>query len=82
MTEGAQRIIAYDRLSGLVGERVGLSRWEAVDQDQVNLFAEATGDHQWIHVDPERLLGLLEQRSLMATWCYRWLRCCSGTCSR
>jgi acyl dehydratase len=54
MIEGAQRIIAYDRLSGLVGERVGLSRWEAVDQDQVNLFAEATGDHQWIHVDPER----------------------------
>ena len=36
------------------GEReLGASDWHEVAQDQINLFAEATGDHQWIHVDPE-----------------------------
>jgi acyl dehydratase len=36
------------------GERdFGASKWITVDQEHVNLFAEATGDHQWIHVDPE-----------------------------
>jgi acyl dehydratase len=36
------------------GERdFGASKWVTVDQEHVNLFAEATGDHQWIHVDPE-----------------------------
>ena len=37
-----------------VGEHLGWSDWWTVTQDQVNLFADATGDHQWIHVDPER----------------------------
>jgi acyl dehydratase len=37
-----------------VGEHLGYSDWHEVTQEQVNLFAEATGDHQWIHVDPER----------------------------
>src|SRR4051812_3955692 len=36
------------------GEHLGSSDWHEVTQDQVNLFADATGDHQWIHVDPER----------------------------
>jgi acyl dehydratase len=36
------------------GEHLGTSDWHEVTQDQVDLFAEATGDHQWIHVDPER----------------------------
>ena len=36
------------------GQHLGYSDWHAVDQKQVDLFAEATGDHQWIHVDPER----------------------------
>lgn len=36
------------------GEReLGTSEWHAIDQDRIDLFAEATGDHQWIHVDPE-----------------------------
>ena len=36
------------------GEReLGTSEWHAIDQDRINLFADATGDHQWIHVDPE-----------------------------
>jgi len=36
------------------GQHLGYSDWHTVDQKQVDLFAEATGDHQWIHIDPER----------------------------
>jgi acyl dehydratase len=39
---------------GLVGTDLGSSDWHEVTQEHVNLFADATGDHQWIHVDPER----------------------------
>jgi len=38
----------------LVGEELATSDWMTITQQQVNLFAEATGDHQWIHVDVER----------------------------
>jgi acyl dehydratase len=38
----------------LVGRHLGHSDWVAITQEQVNQFADATGDHQWIHVDPER----------------------------
>jgi acyl dehydratase len=41
-------------LIGLVGQPLGTSSWRPITQDQVNLFADATDDHQWIHVDPER----------------------------
>jgi acyl dehydratase len=41
-------------LPGLVGQELGASDWHEVTQESVNLFAEATGDHQWIHVDVER----------------------------
>src|SRR5438874_10096817 len=41
-------------LKAHAGEHLGASDWHEITQDQVNLFAEATGDHQWIHVDPER----------------------------
>ena len=41
----------------LVGTHLGYSEWHLVDQAQVDLFADATGDHQWIHVDPERAKG-------------------------
>jgi len=37
-----------------VGEHLGDSSWLVIDQDRIDLFAEATGDHQWIHVDPVR----------------------------
>ncbi|MET1062101.1 MAG: MaoC family dehydratase [Aeromicrobium sp.] len=36
------------------GEELGTSDWLTVTQEQINTFADATGDHQWIHVDPER----------------------------
>ena len=41
-------------LAALVGEEVATSDWITVTQEQINQFAEATGDHQWIHVDVER----------------------------
>ncbi len=44
----------FDDVSAAVGEELGTSEWLEVDQDRVNAFADATGDHQWIHVDVER----------------------------
>jgi acyl dehydratase len=41
-------------LRDATGEHLGYSDWQVVDQHRVDLFAEATGDHQWIHVDPQR----------------------------
>ena len=41
-------------LAGCAGEEIGVSEWITVTQQQVNLFADATGDHQWIHVDTEK----------------------------
>jgi acyl dehydratase len=46
--------IAFDTISDHVGEHLGYSTWHTVTQEQVNLFADATGDHQWIHIDVER----------------------------
>ena len=46
--------VEFKDLPGLVGQEVGVSEWVEIGQDRVNQFAEATGDHQWIHVDVER----------------------------
>ena len=46
--EGVEGVLA------LVGQDLGHSDWVPITQEQVNAFAEATGDHQWIHLDPER----------------------------
>ena len=43
-----------DGLKAKAGEHLGYSDWVEITQDRVNQFADATGDHQWIHVDPER----------------------------
>ena len=43
-----------DDLRSRVGQELGVSDWLKVTQADIDLFAEATGDHQWIHVDPER----------------------------
>jgi acyl dehydratase len=50
----ARKINGVDELKSLVGEHLGYSEYMEISQDQVNQFAEATGDHQWIHVDVER----------------------------
>ena len=47
-------IDGIDGLKKVVGDHLGYSEWHEVTQEQVNQFAEATGDHQWIHVDVER----------------------------
>ena len=44
----------YDELTAAVGEELGTSDWLDVTQDRVDAFADATGDHQWIHVDVDR----------------------------
>ena len=41
-------------LAASVGQEIGVSDWHEIPQSQIDLFAEATGDDQWIHVDPER----------------------------
>ena len=46
--------VEFKDLAGLVGQEVGVSDWVEITQERVNQFAEATGDHQWIHVDVER----------------------------
>ncbi|MFJ9033319.1 MaoC family dehydratase [Streptomyces sp. NPDC102274] len=43
-----------EELRAGIGEQLGHSEWLEIDQKRIDLFAEATGDHQWIHVDPER----------------------------
>jgi acyl dehydratase len=43
-----------DELKAAVGEPLGSSEWLTVEQKQIDTFAEATGDHQWIHVDPDK----------------------------
>lgn len=48
------RTIEFKDLPSLAGEEIGVSDWVEITQDRVNKFAEATGDHQWIHVDVER----------------------------
>ena len=45
---------SYSELMACVGQEVALTDWATITQEQVNLFAQATGDHQWIQVDPER----------------------------
>ena len=47
-------ISGIDELRAKVGEELGVSEWHEVTQEAINAFADATGDHQWIHVDPER----------------------------
>ena len=50
----AKEIQGIAGLTELVGTHLGYSDWLEITQERVNTFADATGDHQWIHVDPER----------------------------
>jgi acyl dehydratase len=47
-------VVSPDQLADYINQEVGVSDWIEVDQARINQFAEATGDHQYIHVDPER----------------------------
>ena len=46
--------IALADLASHIGQPVGTSDWMPISQDRINVFADATGDHQWIHIDAER----------------------------
>lgn len=51
----AQRVVrTVAELKELVGQEIGVGPWVEITQERVDLFADATGDHQYIHVDPER----------------------------
>ena len=47
-------INSYEDFEKLVGQQIGISDYVKLTQERINLFADATLDHQWIHVDPER----------------------------
>ena len=47
-------INSYEEFASHLGEELGVSEWLTVDQDRINMVADATLDHQWIHVDVER----------------------------
>src|ERR1700750_1782258 len=44
----------FETVASLAGQEIGVSDWVEITQDRINAFADATGDHQWIHVDVER----------------------------
>ena len=46
--------VTFEELPGMAGQELGVSDWVTIDQDRINKFADATGDHQWIHLDVER----------------------------
>lgn len=48
------KTVHYNDVQSLVGQEIGASDWVEITQDRVNTFADATGDHQWIHVDVEK----------------------------
>jgi acyl dehydratase len=53
-TSDERVVTSVAELKDLIGQEIGVSDWLEVTQERVNLFADATGDHQYIHVDPER----------------------------
>jgi acyl dehydratase len=50
----AVRMVEFKDVKSLVGKELGVSEWHLVTQDEINKFADATHDHQWIHIDVER----------------------------
>src|SRR5437773_1981625 len=54
LQENRMRTVSFDELPSLVGQELGVSDWAMIDQDRINKFADATSDHQWIHVNIER----------------------------
>ncbi|MFT4863257.1 MAG: acyl dehydratase [Pseudohongiellaceae bacterium] len=49
-----ENVVNASDLSDFIGKEVGVTDWIEIDQDRINKFADATGDHQFIHIDPER----------------------------
>jgi acyl dehydratase len=53
----ATTVHGIEKFHDFVGQHLGYGEWHRIDQAQIDKFADATGDHQWIHVDPERAKG-------------------------
>ena len=53
MSVGVARPTTVAELQALVGTELGPTEWVEVTQERIDAFADATGDHQWIHVDPD-----------------------------
>src|SRR5580704_19063257 len=51
---GMRTFASLEEFVAVKGESLGFSEWHTITQEQVNAFADATGDHQWIHVDKDR----------------------------
>ena len=51
-------------LAAQQGNEIGVSSWTDITQDRINRFADVTGDHQWIHVDPERTMQELDMSTI------------------
>ena len=49
----------FETVASLAGQEIGVSDWVEITQERINAFADATGDHQWIHVDVERAKQLM-----------------------
>ena len=60
------KVIKYADLEQFAGQEIGHSEWVTIDQDRVNKFADATGDHQWIHLDVERAKRELPTKGTIA----------------
>ena len=72
-------INSYEEFASYLGKPLGVSEWLPVDQDRINAFADATLDHQWIHVDVERAKkerALIRAPSRMATSHFRSFLTC------
>lgn len=54
MTMDKVVISSFEEFESFVGKEIGVTTWQKITQDQINLFADATFDHQWIHIDEER----------------------------
>ena len=61
-------ITSVEELKQHIGKQTRLGEWHTVTQEEINQFAEATGDHQWIHVDPERARALGIDAWLAKPW--------------
>lgn len=62
-------INSYEDFEKLVGQQIGVSEYVGLPQERINLFADATLDHQWIHVDTERAKVESPFMDLDKSWC-------------
>ena len=49
-----EKSLTFDEMKAMTGQELGVSCWTLIDQSRIDQFADCTGDHQWLHTDPER----------------------------